>query len=127
MLFRGIILRGFLALYPRWQAILGSAILFGAAHLNLYQFFVALVIGSLAGWLFERSRSLLPGIALHAAYNSSLTLITAAQGAVDAGPEGDPSASSWALAVAAAALAAWALWWLLGRPRVPTAVSPPTD
>jgi uncharacterized protein len=128
MLFRGIILRGFLALYPRGQAILGSAILFGAAHLNLYQFFVALVIGSLAGWLYERSRSLLPGIALHAAYNSSLTLITAAQGTADAGPQGDPSVASWALALLAAALAGWALWRLLGRPQVPTAaVHPRSD
>lgn len=115
MLFRGVILRGFLALYPRWQAILGSAILFGVAHLNLYQFFVALAIGSLAGWLYERSRSLLPGIALHGAYNTSLTLITAAQGTADAGPEGDPSAATWVLAVLAATLAAWALWHLLGR------------
>lgn len=128
MLFRGIILRGFLALYPRGQAILGSAILFGAAHLNLYQFFVALVIGSLAGWLYERSRSLLPGIALHAAYNSSLTLITAAQGTADAGSQGDPSVASWALALLAAALAGWALWRLLGRPQVPTAaVHPRSD
>jgi hypothetical protein len=128
MLFRGVILRGFLALYPRWQAILGSAILFGMAHLNLYQFVVALVIGTLAGWLYERSRSLLPGIALHAAYNSSLTLITANQGTADAGPQDDPSAMAWWLALLAAAAAAWVLWQVLGRVRaVPGQAEPRAD
>jgi membrane protease YdiL (CAAX protease family) len=35
MLFRGIVLRSFLLLYPRGAAIAGSAILFGFAHLNI--------------------------------------------------------------------------------------------
>lgn len=71
MLFRGIILRGFLALYSRPVAILGSAVLFGLAHLNIYQFPVALIIGVVAGWLYERTRSLWPGIVLHGAFNAS--------------------------------------------------------
>jgi membrane protease YdiL (CAAX protease family) len=70
MLFRGIVLRGFLQRYSRWQAILGSALLFGVAHLNIYQFVVGLVLGTVLGWLYERTRSLIPCIALHAAYNT---------------------------------------------------------
>jgi uncharacterized protein len=120
MLFRGVMLRSFLMLYPRWQAILGSAILFGLAHLNLYQFFVALVIGTLAGWLYERSRSLLPGIALHGAYNATLTLITASQGPAEAGADAAPSATLWLFSLLAAAVAAAALWFVLGR-RAPVA------
>lgn len=73
MLFRGLILRGFLARYPRWPAIVASAVLFGASHLNLYQFAAALLLGLLLGWLYERSRSLIPCIALHAAYNAAVT------------------------------------------------------
>lgn len=75
MLFRGIILRSFLQQYGRWTAILFSAAIFGVAHMNLYQFLVGLVLGSFLGWLYQRSRSLLPCIILHMAYNSTLTLL----------------------------------------------------
>ncbi len=75
MLFRGIILGSFLRLYSRWAAILGSAALFGLAHMNIYQFAAAMVMGTVAGWLYERTSSLLPCIALHGAYNGLLTII----------------------------------------------------
>ena len=70
MLFRGIILRSFLRQYRRSYAIVGSAALFGLAHLNIYQFAAGLVLGIVSGWLYERARSLWPCILLHAAYNS---------------------------------------------------------
>lgn len=73
MLFRGVILRGFLRQYSRTFAILWSAMLFGIAHLNLYQMMTALAIGIVAGWLYERCRSLWPCILLHAAYNGYVT------------------------------------------------------
>ena len=73
MLFRGVILRGFLRQYSRTFAILWSAMLFGIAHLNLYQMMSALAIGIVAGWLYERCRSLWPCILLHAAYNGYVT------------------------------------------------------
>lgn len=75
MLFRGVILRSFLGQYPRWYAITGSALIFGVAHMNLYQFAVGLGLGMFLGWLYERTRSLLPCIALHVAYNSACTLM----------------------------------------------------
>lgn len=83
MLFRGIVLRGFLHRYGRAQAIWGSAALFGVAHLNIYQFVAGLLIGALSGWLYERGRSLVPCIALHAAYNTALTLIDQLQSDAD--------------------------------------------
>ena len=73
MLFRGVILRGFLRQYSRTFAILWSAGLFGIAHLNLYQMATAIVLGIVAGWLYERCRSLWPCILLHAAYNGFVT------------------------------------------------------
>ena len=60
MLFRGVILRGFLRRYPRDFSILWSAGLFAIAHLNLYQVATALALGIVAGWLYERCRSLWP-------------------------------------------------------------------
>jgi CAAX protease family protein len=74
MLFRGIILRSFLRQYRPRKAILLSALLFGLAHLNVYQFVVASLLGLLLGWLYERSRSLWPCILLHASYNASIVL-----------------------------------------------------
>jgi membrane protease YdiL (CAAX protease family) len=74
MLFRGVILRGFLRQYSRTFAILWSAALFGAAHLNIYQLATAFAIGIVAGWLYERCRSLWPCILLHASYNGFVTL-----------------------------------------------------
>jgi membrane protease YdiL (CAAX protease family) len=73
MLFRGIMLRGFLRRYSRGFSILWSAALFAIAHLNLYQVSTALALGIMAGWLYERCRSLWPCILLHAAYNSFVT------------------------------------------------------
>ncbi|MDQ1832644.1 CPBP family intramembrane glutamic endopeptidase [Massilia scottii] len=70
MLFRGIILRSFLGQYPKWAAILASAGLFGFLHMNIYQYVGAVMIGMFLGWLYERTRSLLPCIGLHAAYNT---------------------------------------------------------
>ncbi len=75
MLFRGIILRSFLNQYSRWRAIFGSAALFGLAHLNIYQFAVGFVVGTISGWIYERARSLWPCILLHAAYNIAGTLL----------------------------------------------------
>jgi membrane protease YdiL (CAAX protease family) len=73
MLFRGVILRAFLRQNSRRFSILWSATLFGIAHFNVYQLVTAFVAGLLTGWLYERSRSLWPGILLHAAYNGFVT------------------------------------------------------
>ena len=93
MLFRGIILRSFLHQYPRNRAILCSAALFGAAHMNIYQFFVALVLGSVLGWLYERARSLWPCILLHSAYNGVITYLFFAD--ASARQEGYSDGSLW--------------------------------
>jgi uncharacterized protein len=74
MLFRGVILRSFLAQYSRAQAVLWSAFIFALAHLNVYQFVTAGGLGLVLGWLYDRSRSLWPAILLHATFNSLVTL-----------------------------------------------------
>ncbi|SFG18039.1 hypothetical protein SAMN05518865_10983 [Duganella sp. CF458] len=84
MLFRGIILRSFLLQYERSYAILGSAVVFGFAHMNIYQLVGGITFGIFAGWLYERTRSLLPGIAMHAAINSGVMLLSNAGSAAPA-------------------------------------------
>lgn len=90
MLFRGLILRSFLRQYPRGAALVGSAVLFGAAHLNVYQFAAGSLMGLLLGWLYDRTRSLWPCIALHAAYNAAVVWGQGVQ---------ELSALQWALAL----------------------------
>ncbi|MBU0601072.1 MAG: CPBP family intramembrane metalloprotease [Gammaproteobacteria bacterium] len=103
MLFRGVILRSFLHQYPRGFAIAASSVLFGLAHMNVYQFTVALVLGVSAGWLYERTRSLWPCIVLHAAYNSaSFWTSLLATGPGHFGSSG----SDWAIALLLAAVGA---------------------
>lgn len=116
MLFRGVILQGFLARYPRGLAIWGSALLFGAAHLNLYQAAVGVVLGLMTGWLYERCRSLLPCIGLHAGYNGALVAIAASQGRPDQLPPDFNAPLHWLLALMLLALAlAWLRFFLLPR------------
>lgn len=115
MLFRGILLRAFLERYPRGAAISYSALYFGAAHLNIYQFFLAFPLGLLLGWLYERSRSLVPCIALHAALNTTVVVLEITK---DAAASQDPStvpALAWLSAIVAAAIGALALRGLCAR------------
>jgi membrane protease YdiL (CAAX protease family) len=74
MLFRGVILRSFLQQYSRTGSILWTSLLFAIAHLNVYQFFTALLLGVVLGWLYERTRSLWPSILLHAMFNGFVAL-----------------------------------------------------
>ncbi len=74
MLFRGIFLRSFLRRYPESYAIALSALLFGAMHMNLYQFVTGLVMGIFLGWIYARTRSLWPCIAIHA-WNNFLAFV----------------------------------------------------
>jgi membrane protease YdiL (CAAX protease family) len=78
MLFRGVIVRSFLQQYSRTQSILWSSLLFALAHLNVYQFFTALVLGVVLGWLYERTRSLWPSICLHTVFNGSVAFSASA-------------------------------------------------
>ncbi len=64
-IFRGIVLEGFLKNYDPQKAIIWSAIIFGAVHLNPWQFIGAGVLGLYIGWIYYRTRSIIPCIVLH--------------------------------------------------------------
>ena len=68
VVFRGAILRTLLGLMSKknhWVAIMISAAIFGLAHANVAQFVNALLLGLLLGWMYYRTKSLVPGILLH--------------------------------------------------------------
>jgi membrane protease YdiL (CAAX protease family) len=69
ILCRGIILRGLLENYPPYKAILISAIFFGAIHLNPWQAIPAFLGGLFLGWVYYKTRSVIPGMIIHATIN----------------------------------------------------------
>ncbi len=69
ILFRGLILRGFLQRHRPALAIWLSALLFMAVHGNPLQFPVALMIGASAGWYYQETGSLWPGLVAHGLQN----------------------------------------------------------
>lgn len=77
MVFRGAALRTLLAWKPehRWLMIMLSALLFALAHLNPAQFIHPLLIGLLLGWMYERTRSIVPGIIYHWSNNTVAYLL----------------------------------------------------
>lgn len=71
--FRGGVLRALFALMGErrhWLAIILSALIFGALHLNLAQGAHGFVMGLLLGWLYYRTGSMVPGIIVHWVNNS---------------------------------------------------------
>jgi membrane protease YdiL (CAAX protease family) len=120
LLFRGLLLRLLASRWPGVVAVLGSAAVFGVAHLDLVHGAAAFLLGSYLGAVAARSGSLRPAILSHAANNSlalagSLGLLP---------PLGTPEAAGQlapALALAAVCLA------LSLRPARLQAPSPPAD
>jgi len=71
ILFRGIILDGFLKNYSPTKAIVWSAVIFGLVHLNPYQFIPAFLIGLIMGWIYWKTGSLWLCILIHFINNSA--------------------------------------------------------
>lgn len=69
LLFRSIILGGFLQRYSPPKAIFWSAFIFGVYHFNPAQIVGAFLIGLVLGYLLWRMRSVWPCIILHAVNN----------------------------------------------------------
>lgn len=69
LLFRGLVYPPFRRTMGRYWAIFINGIIFGVVHLDLYLFVPLAIIGFALAWLYERSRSLGPPIALHALNN----------------------------------------------------------
>ena len=70
LLFRGVILRRLQASGTAPRAVVLSSLLFGAIHLNPWQFLGAFSGGLLLGWIYVRTRSLWLCIAGHALNNA---------------------------------------------------------
>ena len=71
IVFRGAILRALLQWFSRaWVAILVSAVFFALIHANPAQMPHSFVVGILLGWMYWRTRSILPGMVYHFVNNA---------------------------------------------------------
>lgn len=68
-IFRGIILNGLLKNLPPQKAIIISAAIFGVIHLNPWQAIPAFLGALIMGWMYWKTRSIVPGMILHFANN----------------------------------------------------------
>jgi membrane protease YdiL (CAAX protease family) len=80
MLFRGVLLQGFLKNYSAKKSIIWSALIFGLVHLNPWQGIAGILIGILIGWLYVKTKSLLPGMIIHFTNNLVAFVLVAVSG-----------------------------------------------
>lgn len=67
---RGVVLGALNNRFSAWSAIIVSALVFSLLHATVWSFLPLTVLGLSLGWLAQRSRSLLPALAVHVAYNA---------------------------------------------------------
>jgi membrane protease YdiL (CAAX protease family) len=72
--FRGWLLRLLERRQPAGRAILFTAVIFSAAHFELFGFPTRLLFGAVAGYVAWSTRSIWPGVVLHGFYNATLLL-----------------------------------------------------
>lgn len=80
IVFRGAILSSLLKWRGDmpWRMIAVSALMFAIAHMNPAQIPHAFIIGLLLGWMYYRTRSILPSVVCHVVNNSGAFVLTAA-------------------------------------------------
>ena len=75
--FRGILVGGMLRMRLKpWMAIVLSALIFALAHGTYTQFLGTSVFGIICGWLYWRTKSLLPGVLIHITNNSTAFFVS---------------------------------------------------
>jgi len=113
---RGFLLASFRARYGDGRAVLVTAVLFGALHLDLHRFPATAAAGLVLGLLCVRTGSILASLLFHAVYNGILALTLYAppvERALDAALQ--PGVAGASALLAAAGLGG-TLWFLLRRP-----------
>ena len=98
-IFRGIILDGFLRLYSPQKAIIYSALLFALVHMNPLQFPHTMILGLFLGWLYYRTKSIWPCIAIHMINNGSVFFLASGMKDIDTSAVEEPTQWSMLLAI----------------------------
>jgi len=113
--FRGIIQKGLATRFRPRVALLGTAVLFSAYHLDPVGFIARVELGVLFGALYQRSGTIWPGTMAHAANNLvSASLFLIAQG-IAAPTQGEPAWQSVAALSLLGLTLMGALWNAMSR------------
>jgi membrane protease YdiL (CAAX protease family) len=94
VMFRGLMLRAFLQRFKPGVAFVLSSMLFGAVHLNPWQFVSAFALGLMFAWWYARTRSLVPCLIGHALANALAVGNASLPFKVKGFNTGDPSAGA---------------------------------
>ena len=78
LLYRGPLQTGLARKLPRGAAVVVAALFFAAAHMDPYGFAVRALIGVALGWLVVETRSIVPSMVAHAAYDGAKLLAAGA-------------------------------------------------
>jgi membrane protease YdiL (CAAX protease family) len=108
MFFRGGILRSLRRVHTSGLTLLGTSLLFAAAHLDPRSFLPVFLGGLAMGYVRILSGSLWPAILLHAAFNSGSVIV-----AIVRGPDADLLTRPQSLAAVPVALGLFALYGTL--------------
>jgi membrane protease YdiL (CAAX protease family) len=73
-IFRGVVLRGFGSALGKRPAVFLTALAFGLVHMDAVGLPTRVLVGLVLGFMAWRSGAVLPGIFLHAGYNSTLVV-----------------------------------------------------
>ncbi len=71
LLFRGPIQTSLMRKNPPWRAIIITAVIFAAAHLDLHGLALRAALGVFLGWSVWRTGSIFPAMLLHGAYDAA--------------------------------------------------------
>jgi membrane protease YdiL (CAAX protease family) len=113
-LFRGVILRGFLLRFRLGAALIVSALLFGAVHMNPWQFLSASGLGVLLAWWYARTQSLIPCLIGHMLTNGTVYMAELLPFEITGFNAGDPFTTSgvqpWWFDATGVALFVFGIW-----------------
>ncbi len=133
LLFRGIILSGLLAHHTRPSAIIWTAVLFGAMHLDLWKLAPIVGSGVVWAWWVIRTGSLLPALFGHALNNLiAVTAIHFYSRHLDiSGDLNEVAFNPWWWSASGMLLAALGLWWFYrvsnDTQQISLGLDPPAD
>ena len=121
-LFRGPIQTGLLRRMPKWTAIVITALLFAAAHLDLWGMPIRAFLGVVLGWMVFRTGSVFPAMLMHAAFDATQLLVMS-RSIQSSGKPDAVEMHAWMLAAGAGLVIMGYL--LLLRSRRPVTAPPP--
>lgn len=76
LLFRGFLLRGLSTSMRKWSAIVTAAAIFGVFHFMVERMPMTTLLGIVLGYVCWQTRSILPGMLMHAMHNAWLPVVS---------------------------------------------------